>query len=242
MHKAYINWSGGKDAALALYRVQKETKLTVNTLLTSVNAIHNRISMHGVRRSLLEAQAYAMNMFLTTVELPEQPHMCQYEEIMSAKIAELKAAGYTHSIFGDIFLEDLKLYRENKLKEAGVQGVFPLWKTNSSQLINELLNNGFKAIVVCVNEQLLDKRFCGRLLNEAFINDLPPGVDICGENGEFHTFVFDGPLFKQPIPIVKGDLVYRQYTAPKTVSNNCHESLKNNPPSYGFWFCDLLLK
>ena len=162
----------------------------------------------------------------------EAPSMQDYETIMLNKINVLKAEGCSKAIFGDIFLEDLRIYREQKLMQAGIECVFPLWKIDTNELIKEFINLGFKAIVVCVNEQYLDKSFCGRLIDTSFVNDLPSNVDVCGENGEFHSFVFDGPLFKQPIGFKKGEIVYKQYEAPKVDD-------VNTTNKYGFWFCDL---
>lgn len=233
MHKAYMNWSGGKDSALALHKILQQQQYNVHCLLTSVNAAYNRISMHGVRRELLQVQAACIGLPLTTIELPEQPTMNEYEEVLQQKIKELQQQQYTHSIFGDIFLEDLKKYREDQLAAAGITGVFPLWKACTKTLMKAFLQLGFKTIIVCVNEKFLDKSFCGRVVDEQCINDFPANVDVCGENGEFHTFVFDGPLFKKPVPFIKGELVYKEYTAPQNGNNDAADS-------YGFWFCDLL--
>ena len=238
IENAFFNWSGGKDSALALYQVLQSKQFNIKFLLTNVNAVHNRISMHGVRRSLLEEQAASIGIPLQTMELPEQPTMIEYEQMMIKKMHQLKDASCTKAIFGDIFLEDLKNYREQKLKEAGIEGVFPLWKMNTSKLINEFIASGFKAIIVCVNESYLDKSFCGRIIDKSFVNDLPSGVDACGENGEFHSFVFDGPIFKQAIKFSKGEIVYKKYAAPKTADDK--NQLKNNVEEYGFYFCDLL--
>jgi len=227
--QAYMNWSGGKDSALCLYKAMQSGVYNITHLLTSVNAAHNRISMHGVRRSLLEAQAKAIGLPLLTIELPEQPGMAEYEEAMLAKVQQLQQAGCTHTIFGDIFLEDLRIYREQKLKQQGIECVFPLWKQDTTALVQEFIQLGFKTMVVCVNSQYLDKSFCGRVIDESFLNDLPAKVDPCGENGEFHSFVFEAPIFKQPIPITKGEIVYKEYAAPTTVES-----------TYGFYFCDLL--
>lgn len=239
MDKAYINWSGGKDSSLALYHILQQKKYSVDQLLTSVNAVHNRISMHGVRRELLQAQAASLGIPLTTIELPEQPGMNEYEAILNRKVNELKQEGFEYTIFGDIFLEDLRQYRENKLKEVGITALFPLWKMDTRQLINEFMELGFKTIVVCVNEKYLDKSFCGRIIDEQFIKDLPANVDVCGENGEFHTFVFDGPIFQTPITFTKGDTVYKEYRAPSNTNDNCHQPIDTTVKQYGFWFCDL---
>lgn len=238
MINAYMNWSGGKDSALCLHKALESGKYTITQLLTSMNAVHDRVSMHGVRRSLLEAQARSMGLSLKTIELPEQPGMKEYEESMFCKIRELNKTGCTHALFGDIFLEDLKLYREKKLKEVDIECAFPLWKRDTTGLIKEFIGLGFKSIIICVNEKYLDKSFCGRLIDESFINDLPEGVDVCGENGEFHSFVFEAPMYKNPIAFSKGDIVYRKYEAPKSRDNHCHSDA--DPSQYGFYFCDLL--
>jgi uncharacterized protein (TIGR00290 family) len=237
-NSAFFNWSGGKDSALALHKILQLKEFHVHYLLTNVNAAHDRISMHGVRRSLLEAQATSIGIPLQTVELPEQPSMMEYEQSMLHKIQDLKSAGCTKAIFGDIFLEDLKIYREQKLKEVNVECIFPLWKMNSTELVKEFIGAGFKAIIVCVNENYLDKSFCGRLINESFISDLPNNVDVCGEYGEFHSFVFDGPIFKQRIKFSKSEIVHKKYEAPKIADDN--NQPKNNTAEYGFYFCDLL--
>jgi uncharacterized protein (TIGR00290 family) len=236
-HKSYMNWSGGKDSSLCLHYIQQDKNYSVDCLLTSVNAVHNRISMHGVRRKLLIAQATAIGLPLQTIELPEQPGMKEYEEAMMNKVTTLKGDGYTHSVFGDIFLEDLKKYREQKLQQVNLSGVFPLWKIPTHQLMDEFLGLGFKAIIVCINEQYLDKSFCGRLIDESFVRDLPANVDVCGEHGEFHSFVFDGPVFKHPIPYTKGEIVYRKYQAPQQAQDSCNPM--DQASQYGFYFCDI---
>ncbi|HTQ65395.1 MAG TPA: diphthine--ammonia ligase [Puia sp.] len=234
--RGYMNWSGGKDSALCLYKSLLSKKYHISYLLTSINAAHDRISMHGVRRNLLKAQASSIGIPLKTIELPEQPGMDEYEQAMMNKVNELKSSGCTYAIFGDIFLEDLRKYREDKLKEAGIECIFPLWKKDTTSLIKEFLALGFKSIIVCVNEQWLDKSFCGRIIDENFLSDLPSNVDPCGENGEFHSYVFEGPIFNHPVSIKKGDIVYRKYEAPKNMDNHSDKQ----PEQYGFYFCDLL--
>ena len=231
--QAFFNWSGGKDSALALYKVKHSNQYNIQCLLTNINSVYDRVSMHGVRRSLMEAQVASIGLPLVTAELPEEPSMHDYETIMANKLNTLKASGCSKAIFGDIFLEDLKIYREQKLKEVGIECVFPLWKMDTTILIKEFINLGFKAVIVCVNETYLDKSFCGRLIDASFVNDLPSNVDVCGENGEFHSFVFDGPIFKKPVQFKKGEVVYKQYEAPETNETNAQTK-------YGFWFCDLL--
>ncbi|WP_315820057.1 diphthine--ammonia ligase [Paraflavitalea speifideaquila] len=234
-----MNWSGGKDSSLCLHRILQDERYSIDCLLTSVNAAHNRVSMHGVRRELLHAQAKAIGLPLYTIELPEQPGMQEYEQAMMVQVEALKKEGYTQAVFGDIFLEDLKTYREQKLATTNIQCVFPLWKISTQELMDEFLSLGFKAIIVCVNEKFLDKSFCGRLIDDSFVRDLPSHVDVCGENGEYHSFVFDGPVFDQPIAYTKGEIVYRRYEAPQTTDNSCNPM--DQPSLYGFYFCDLLM-
>ncbi|MGG5210659.1 diphthine--ammonia ligase [Chryseobacterium sp. MIQD13] len=233
--KAVFNWSSGKDSALAFYKVQQENQIEVTTLLTSINKEFQRISMHGVSISLLEKQAENMGLPLIKMELPKEPSMEEYHEIMSKTMSEVQSLGITHSVFGDIFLEDLRNYREDQLKAIGMEAVFPLWKQNTSDLIHEFLDLGFKTIVTCVNETYLDKSFAGRIIDQDFIKDLPENVDPCGENGEFHTFTFDGPIFKKPIQFAIGETVKKTYPKPKTNPGD-------EDGEYVFWFCDLVLK
>ncbi|HKX85939.1 MAG TPA: diphthine--ammonia ligase [Flavobacterium sp.] len=242
--KAIFNWSSGKDSALALYKILQEEEYDIIGLLTSINTQYQRISMHGVRVVLLEAQAKSIGLPLHKLEIPEMPTMEVYDEVMKNKMLELQSAGVTHSVFGDIFLEDLRKYREEKLAVADIDGVFPLWKKDTSALIQEFLSLGFKTIVTCVNERYLDQSFVGRIIDEQFINDLPDNVDVCGENGEFHTFTFDGPIFSQPIAFEIGEIVHRKYERPKTESSNtaCNSNTDATAFDYGFWYCDLIPK
>lgn len=233
--KAVFNWSSGKDSALALYKTLKEDQFEVTTLLTSINEEFQRISMHGVHVSLLEKQAKSLGFPLIKMELPKEPSMEEYREIMNKTMNEIQSQGITHSIFGDIFLEDLRKYREDQLQSIGMKAVFPLWKQNTSHLINEFLDLGFKTIVTCVNETFLDKSFAGRIIDQNFIKDLPENVDPCGENGEFHTFTFDGPIFTNPIEFEIGGTVKKTYPKPKSDENDV-------AGEYVFWFCDLISK
>jgi uncharacterized protein (TIGR00290 family) len=238
MYKSYFNWSGGKDSALALhYAMQNNTG--VQKLLTNVNAVHNRISMHGVRRSLLEAQSKAIGLPLDTIELPEQPSMTEYEKAVVEKLTGLKEEGFTNAVFGDIFLEDLKQYRESQLATIGFKAIFPLWKRNTTELMHEFIDLGFKTIVVCTKAEVLDKSFAGRVIDRDFLKDIPGYVDPCGENGEFHTFVYDGPIFKKPVAFTVGEKVFREYVAPKDNKDQCFNP-QPQTNNMGFWFCDLL--
>jgi uncharacterized protein (TIGR00290 family) len=241
MINAYMNWSGGKDSSLCLHRVMQEKQYKVDYLLTSVNSFHDRISMHGVRRELLIRQAASIGLPLQTIELPEQPGMQEYEQAMAEKIIGLKNEGCTHALFGDIFLEDLRRYREEKLQSLDVRCVFPLWKIPSSLLMKEFIGSGFKAVVVCVNEKWLDRSFCGRLIDESFLADLPENVDPCGENGEYHSFVFDGPILRTPVLFKNGEIVRRQYKEPADNAAGAGVcNLPGQPSQTGFYFCDLM--
>jgi uncharacterized protein (TIGR00290 family) len=232
--KAFFNWSGGKDSALALYYAQKSGLYSVEKLLTNINGKHRRISMHGVREELLEQQAKSIGLPLQKIILPEEPSMQEYEQQVRENLLALKKENFTHAIFGDIFLEDLKAYREKQLATIGLTAVFPIWKRDSVELIHEFIDLGFKTILVCIKADLLPKEFAGRIIDREFLKDLPRTVDACGENGEFHTFVFDGPIFSKPIPFAKGDIVYKEYTGPKTDENLTTTS------SFGFYFQDLI--
>ncbi|WP_310381012.1 diphthine--ammonia ligase [Flavobacterium sp.] len=242
-NKALFNWSSGKDSALALYKVLQNQEFEIISLITSVNQEFQRISMHGVRVTLLEQQAQSIGLPLEIMQIPEMPSMEIYENVVRETLEKLKKNGVLYSIFGDIFLEDLRKYREDKLAEIGIEGVFPLWKIPTQDLINEFINLEFKTIVVCVNERFLDKSFVGRIIDQKFIDDLPENVDVCGENGEFHTFTFDGPIFSKPIAFTIGEIVYRKYEKPKTDSSNtaCDTSA-TDAFDYGFWYCDLIEK
>lgn len=240
--KALFNWSSGKDSALALYKIMQNKEYEISCLLTSVNQQFQRISMHGVRVELLEQQAKSMGLPLEIMQIPEMPTMEVYEAVVQTTLAKLKKQGITHSIFGDIFLEDLRKYREDKLAEIDFKAVFPLWKIPTQDLIQEFIALGFKTIVVCVNEQFLDKSFVGRIIDQDFINDLPENVDVCGENGEFHTFTFDGPIFSKPIAFEIGEIVYRKYERPEkeAASDTACDTSASDAFDYGFWYCDLV--
>lgn len=242
--KALFNWSSGKDSALALYKIQQNPDYKIDYLLTSVNQQFQRISMHGIRVELLEAQAKSIGLPLKIMQIPEMPTMEVYENVMIETLTELKNQGITKSVFGDIFLEDLRKYRENQLSRLGFEGVFPLWNVPTKELIQEFLSLGFKTIVVCVNERYLDQSFVGRVIDSDFINDLPENVDVCGENGEFHTFTFDGPIFSERIDFEIGEIVYRKYEKPKdqNTSNTGCDTDAGDVFDYGFWYCDLIPK
>lgn len=233
--KTFFNWSGGKDSALALYYAQKSGLYSIEKLLTNINGKHRRVSMHGVRENLLQQQAESIGLPLQKIFLPEEPSMHEYEQQMKENLLLLKEEHFTHAVFGDIFLEDLKNYREQQLASIGLNAVFPIWKRDSVELIHEFLDLGFKTILVCIKADLLPKEFAGRVIDRQFLRDLPKNVDACGENGEFHTFVFDGPIFSKPVNFEKGEIVYKEYASPKT-SNN----FQTSKSSVGFYFQDLI--
>ncbi|RIJ42708.1 Dph6-related ATP pyrophosphatase [Pontibacter oryzae] len=237
---SYFNWSGGKDSSLCLYHVLQQKSYTVSGLLTTLSGANGRVTMHGVREELLDLQAKQIGLPLQKVYLPEQVSMQTYNRLMLETMQPLQKRGVTHAIFGDINLEDLRAYREQQLEQVGMQAAFPLWGRATRELVEEFIALGFKAVVVCVNDKLLDKSFAGRQLDKAFLNDLPPSVDPAGENGEFHTFVYDGPIFKQPLKHILGEVIHRSYAPPADPDNNCFK--KEDTPTYdtGFWFCDLL--
>lgn len=223
-----FNWSGGKDSTLALHHILADDLMEIRYLLTTVNETFNRVSMHGVRESLLIRQAESIGIPLYQVRLSDTPTMADYEETMQHHLTVLKEEGITHAVFGDIFLEDLRIYREAKLSELGLKAVFPLWKQDTTAILKEFIGLGYRTIVVCAQEGLED--FCGRVMDENFISDLPPGIDPCGENGEFHTFVFDGPIFTTPVSFTLGEKVYRTYPAPDGSADKLS----------GYWYIDLL--
>jgi len=241
MTKALFNWSGGKDSSLALYHILKENKFDIDCLLTTVNSKYDRISMHGVRKELLYAQGASIGLPIKEIRLPEMPSMDAYDKIMKKELGALKNKGITHSIFGDIFLEDLRDYRVKKLQEVGLEGHFPLWKRDTKELVHEFIDLGFKTIVVCIKSDLLPKEFAGKIIDHQFLDDLPDTVDPCGENGEFHTFVFDGPIFKNPIKFDIGETVFKEYNAPKDSKDTCGGSSMPKKQA-GFYFCDLIPK
>ena len=235
-NKTYFNWSSGKDSALALYYLLQDNNYQIDELITTVNSHYNRVSMHGLRKELLIAQTNALGVTASLIELPEMPSMAVYEQKMTEIVNRLKNDGFTHTAFGDIFLEDLRIYRENQIKKVGIQAVFPIWKRDTKELLNEFLDLGFKTIIVCADSKYFGEDFVGTVIDKNFIDNLPEGVDPCGENGEFHTFCFDGPIFKTPIDFTIGKKIYREYDTPNTDDDNsiCKSDI------YGVWYCDLI--
>ncbi|MDQ6853637.1 MAG: adenine nucleotide alpha hydrolase [Actinomycetota bacterium] len=206
---AWMSWSTGKDSTYALHVAREVLGLDVVGLLTTVTADHDRVSMHGVRRELLERQADRLGLPLEVVEIPTPCSNAEYERRISAGLAEGRAAGVERIVFGDLFLEDIRAYREDRLEDTGITPIFPLWQRDTRALAAEMLDAGIRARVTCVDPRQLDPAFAGRDFDRAFLDDLPPAVDPCGERGEFHSFAFDGPGFSTPIEVVSGEVVER---------------------------------
>lgn len=211
MEEVILNWSSGKDAALAFHYLQQSNTYRVAGLLTSISAAYGRVSMHGVREEVLELQAERMQLPLQKIYLPENADMASYNRIMGAAVAEVAGKGIRTMAFGDIFLEDLRRYREQQLAGAGMNTIFPLWKKNTAELVTEVEDAGIRAMIVCVNEACLGKEFLGRYIGRELLQALPKGVDPCGENGEFHTLVTEAPFFNAPLPLVTGAAIHREY-------------------------------
>ncbi|MCV6630910.1 MAG: diphthine--ammonia ligase [Flavobacteriaceae bacterium] len=240
MSKYFLNWSSGKDATMALYHCLNKSNKSIDLLLTTVNEAYERVSMHGLRQILLHDQIEALGMPSKQIAIPKVVDMNAYDAIMREELIALKKAGYSTSVFGDIFLEDLRTYRETKLEEVGMDSYFPLWKKDTKEQVQEFIDLGFKAITVCVDANKLDASFVGRELDASFLNDLPAGVDPCGENGEFHTFVFDGPIFKRPVAFEIGEIVKRSYALKEEETDNCFQKTNSQPVDNAFWYADLV--
>jgi uncharacterized protein (TIGR00290 family) len=236
-----VSWSGGKDSCLALYELQQSAEYKIAALLTTITADYDRISMHGVRRELLEAQAASLGIPLHPVLISKGAANEEYETKLIEACSQYRASqDRSHAenggaqdfasranenqslidtiVFGDLFLADIRSYRDQFLARHNLRGLYPVWLRDTTEFIKEFIALGFKAIVTCTDAKILGSDFAGRVIDEEFLSALPPQVDPCGENGEFHTFVFDGPNFKQQIAFSKGEVVQRD----------------------GFWFCDLL--
>jgi len=207
--KAVLSWSSGKDCAMALHRCRTEGLADVVALLTSVSSLYDRVSINGTRRDLLRAQARAVGLPLIEVNLPSPCSNEEYEAAMAAATDEIKAMGINTMVFGDLFLQDIRAYREANLARAGMTGLFPLWNEPTGALAEKLLDLGFKTRIVSVMTKALAPGFAGRDFDRAFLADLPKGIDPCGENGEFHSFVWDGPIFSAPVAHHMGERVER---------------------------------
>jgi uncharacterized protein (TIGR00290 family) len=208
--KVAVSWSGGKDSTMALYYITKQKKYEVAYLLTTITEGFERVTMHGVRRELIKEQAESLGYPLLEVFIPPYARNEVYEERMKNATLKLISEGITKYVFGDIYLEDVRRYREKNLKKLNLEGIWPIWGRDTKELALEFIKLGFKAIVCVVDTNVLDKSFVGREFNEKFISELPSNVDPCGEKGEFHTFVYDGPLFKKEVKFKLGEKVLRE--------------------------------
>jgi uncharacterized protein (TIGR00290 family) len=213
-----MSWSGGKDSCLALYEIQKARDYQVAALLTTVTRDYDRISMHGVRRVLLERQAASLGLPLHEVFITKDATNQEYETKMEEAFAVYREQGIDAVVFGDLFLEEIKAYRDQFLARHNMHGIYPVWLRDTTAFISEFIALGFKAVITCVDGKVLDSSFAGMMIDEKFLSVLPSQIDPCGENGEFHTFVFDGPNFRETVKFSIGERVARD----------------------SFWFCDLL--
>ncbi len=216
--KVLLAWSGGKDSAITLYEIQRRPEYQVVSLLTTLTADYDRVSMHGVRRTLLERQAESLSLPLYELFISKEATNEEYASKMQAALTDFQKSGVSSVVFGDIHLEDVRKYREDNLSKIGMKAIFPIWGRDTAELTRSFIDLGFKAIVTCIDSKVLDKTFAGMIIDESFLAQLPADVDPCGENGEFHSFVFEGPTFNSKI----------QYTVGQTVLRD------------SFYFCDLL--
>ncbi len=207
--KVLVSWSSGKDSAWMLHVLKEERSIEIGGLLTTMNEQFDRVAMHAVRRRLVEAQAEAAGVPLRTVPLPWPCTNEQYEERMRDAVSRAVAEGFTHVAFGDLFLEDVRKYREERLAGTGLQPLFPIWGSPTDQLAEQMVDSGLRSVLTCVNPRLLDRSFAGRQFDRSLLTDLPAGVDKCGERGEFHSFAWDGPMFDRPVAVQLGDIVER---------------------------------
>ena len=207
--KAWLSWSTGKDSAWALHEVRARGEVEVVALLTTLNSAHQRVAMHAVREALLDAQVEALGLPVIKVPIPPNCVNAVYEEAMANAMARARAEGVFHVVFGDLFLADVRAYREEHLTACGMNGVFPLWGRDTGLLAREMVASGVRAAITCVDPKQLSPAFAGRTFDAALLEELPPGVDPCGEKGEFHTFAFAGPMFSRPIRVRPGEIVTR---------------------------------
>ena len=209
MKRILLSWSSGKDSAWTLHVLRQSPDVEIVGLLTTVNRSAQRVAMHGVRRSLLEAQAAATGLPLTVLDLPWPCSNDEYEKILGTACRNAVADGIDAVAFGDLFLRDIREYRERQMQGTGLEPLFPLWEIPTSQLARDMMRAGLRARLTCVDLKKLPVEFAGREFDASLLKDLPPGTDPCGENGEFHTFCYAGPMFAKPIDVVPGEVVER---------------------------------
>ena len=207
--KALMSWSSGKDSAWALHKLQQNPEIDLVGLFCTVNKEFDRVAMHGVRVELLQKQAKSIGLPLEIIEIPYPCSNAEYEKIMGQFVERAKIDNIEYFAFGDLFLEDVRNYREEKLKGSGIKPIFPIWGIPTDKLSREMISSGLRTVITCINPKQIPKEFVGREFDEGFLDSLPETIDPCGENGEFHSFVFDGPMFKEQIEIFLGDIVHR---------------------------------
>lgn len=207
--RTLMSWSSGKDSAWALHKLQQDPEIELLGLFCTVNKKFDRVAMHGVRVELLQKQAESIGLPLEVIEIPQPCSNADYEEIMGKFVASVKDRNIDCFAFGDLFLEDIRNYREEKLKGTGISAVFPIWGMPTDKLSREMVSSGLRTVITCIDPRQIPEAFVGREYDEAFLDALPEAVDPCGENGEFHSFVFDGPMFKEKIEISLGEIVHR---------------------------------
>ena len=206
--KAFVSWSSGKDSAFAFHEARR-SGIAIAGVLTTINQVHDRVAMHGVRHALLDRQIAALGLPAIKVPIPSPCPNDVYEARMDEACAAIRAQGIRHIVFGDLFLEDIRAYRIEKLAGAGMEPVFPLWQRETAGLARDMIASGLVAHVTCLDPRKLPRSFAGRVFDHAFLRDLPAGIDPCGENGEFHTVVTAGPMFAAPIAVTVGETVER---------------------------------
>jgi len=207
--KVMMSWSSGKDSAWALHQLRRDSEFDVVGVFATLNKEYDRVAMHGVRRELLEQQADRLDLPLDVIDLPNPCSNADYEQIMRRFVDRVLDRGITHLAFGDLFLADVRQYREDNLRDTGLTPLFPIWHTPTHELSRDMLDSGLRTMVTCVDSQQIPAEFAGREYTAEFLRDLPESADPCGENGEFHTFVFDGPMFKSPIDVEVGERLRR---------------------------------
>lgn len=205
-----LSWSSGKDSAWALFVLQQSQDIEVRGLFTTVNEVHRRVAMHAVPDRLVRAQARSIGLPLEELQIPHPCSSEAYERVMERFVRDAEQREIKHIAFGDLFLEDVRRYREEKMKHTAILPLFPIWGTPTEELSHALIDAGFRMLVTCVDPRVLPKELVGREYDECFLEDLPDDADPCGENGEFHTFVFDGPIFKEPLTVQCGRIVERE--------------------------------
>ncbi len=237
-----LSWSSGKDAAYTLHQLALNNNKP-DLLLTTVNQDFKRVSMHGLRINLLEEQAKQLKIPLHQIPLSKNVDMATYNQIMTKHLTKLKDKGFNTVMFGDIFLEDLKNYRIKQMSLINMKADFPIWGNNTRQLAQKIIDSGIKALVISTNAKYLDQTFVGRPFDHDFLNDLPKEVDWCGENGEFHTFVYDTPEFHKPIDFNLGEKTFKEYKpCTKKDRHNYHKNVKDTSWDTGFWYIDVCIK